>query len=291
MTGMTSRRWWAVLAVPALMLGLSVAAAAPAAAAVGTITVDSDSRPNGGGDGVEAVTAECPAGSALIGSGWSVNARVIADEVVPDVTANTVRVEARVPDDGPAFANWSVTAKAICSTGIQNVARQEGRSDLDDLVSTSGVATCGFGTKVVGIGYAIETTLAPGQVHVTSVVPTATTVTVTAHEDDNGAKDAAGNDADWAVKAYAVCAAEPSGLSYVLSPSPANGYDHTTCPAPKKVIGAAGSLSSGFFDVSLNSMYTSVYGGFEIASAAGVEDDYGTNPAWSVATTAICASP
>ena len=291
MTSTTGRRWWTAIAIPTLVLGFSVLTAGSASAAVGTITVDSDSQRNLNGDGVESVTAECSNGSALIGSGWSVNARVIADEVVPDVTAGTVRVEARVPDDGPAFTNWSVTAKAICADGVSQIEREEGSSDFDDVAAKSAVAECGFGKKVVGVGFEIETTQAPGQIHVTSVVPAEDTVTVTAYEDDNGATDSAGNDADWAVIAYAVCATEPFGLEYVESPSPAKGTDHTTCPSGKKVIGAAGSLTSSFRDVSMSSTHISVYAGQEIASAGGVEDDFGANLAWTMSTTAICAFP
>lgn len=288
MSRFRGRKWWAAVVVPALMLGVTVALATPAAAAVGTVTVDSDSQPNVGGDGVETVTAECPANAALIGAGWSVNARVIADEVVPDVVAGTVRVEGRIPDGGPAFANWSVTAKAICATGVTNVVRAQGPSGYDSSSPKNAVATCPFGKKVVGIGYQIGT-FAPGQVHVTSVVPTADTVTVTAYEDDNGAVDAAGNNVDWDVTAYAVCATEPFGLERVASPSPAQGTDHTTCPTGKKVLGSAGSLNSAQRDVSISSTQISTYAGFEIASANGVEDRSGANAAWSMSTTAICA--
>lgn len=288
MSGSMGKRWWAVLVLPAMMLGVPVAMATPAAAAVGTVTVDSDSQPNVGGDGVETVTAECPANAALIGAGWSTNARVIADEVVPDVTAKTVRVEGWIPDGGAAFANWSVTAKAICATGVTGAVRAQGVSGYDDSSPKNAVATCPFGKKVVGIGYQIGT-FAPGQVHVTSVVPTADRVTVTAYEDDNGAADAAGNNVEWDVTAYAVCATEPFGLERVPSPSPAQGTDHTTCPTGKKVLGAAPSLTSSLRDVSISSSHISVYAGQEIASAGGVEDRSGATGAWSMSTTAICA--
>ena len=290
MTGTKGRRWWSIVAIPTLVLGFSVVTAGSASAVVGTITVDSDSQQNLDGNTVESVTAECPAGSALIGTGWSANSRAVVDEVVPDVVAKTVRAEAWAPDDGASSPTWSVTAKAICATGVTGVDREHGVSGYDTINTKSATATCDFGKKVVGVGYEIGS-FAPGQVHVTSVVPAATTVTVSASEDDTGATESNGANADWAVNAYAVCATEPFGLQLVTSPSPAYRTDTTTCPTNKTVIGAAGFINASFPDVAISSMSISTYQGTGLGAATATEDRDGTSSAWTMSTTAICAFP
>jgi hypothetical protein len=272
------------------MLGFSVVTAGPASAAVGTITVDSDSQQNLNGDTVESVVAECPAGSALIGTGWDANSRAVVDEAVPDVAAKTVRAEAWAPDDGTSSPTWSVTAKAICATGVTGVDREHGVSAYDTINTKSATATCDFGKKVVGAGFEIGS-FAAGQVHLTSVVPTATTVTVTASEDDTGATESTGANADWAINAYAVCATEPFGLQIVASPSPAYRTDTTTCPANKSVIGAAGFINAAFPDVGISSMSISTYQGTGLAAGSATADRDGTNLAWTMSTTVICAYP
>lgn len=65
----------------------------------------------------KSVTATCPAGQRVIGTGSEiVNGRgqVLLDDVVPSADLTNVRVEAFEDQDGTA-ANWTVTAHAICA--------------------------------------------------------------------------------------------------------------------------------------------------------------------------------
>lgn len=281
-------RWAAIAAVPVMVLGLGLFSATAAQASIGTLTVDADSQTNVGGDQTEDVTAECPAGSVLIGAGWSASGnRVTVNEAVPDLSAGTVRVEAWEQEGGSTFSNWSVTARATCATGILGVeVANDGPSLFNSSSSRSDTATCPFGKEVVGVGFDIGITASEGEVHVTSIVPTSNQVTVTAHEDDNGTSQS------WGVTAYAVCATEPFGLEIVPSPSPATGgFDATTCPAGKTAIGGGGSVDAARSDVDLNSVKIGSYMNQEFATAGAHEDRDGTTLSWRVAATVICAFP
>jgi hypothetical protein len=223
------RRWGTTLiAVPVMVLGALVFSATSAAASIGVVTVDADTQTDVGGDNTETVTAECDGGSTLIGTGWIAGGAIV-DEVVPDLSTGTVRVEAWEPEGGSVRANWSVTARAICATSVSNVeVVQDGSSAYNSTnAPKSETASCPFAKKLVGLGYEIGT-FAEGEVHVTSVVPTDDEVTVTAYEDANGTTES------WSVTAYAVCATEPSGLEVVTSTSPSTSSDLTVCRASRR---------------------------------------------------------
>lgn len=281
-------RWAAIVAVPAMVLGLSLLSATPAAASIGVLTVDVDTRTNVGGNETETETAECPAGSVLIGAGWSARGdRVVVNEAVPDLSTGTVRVEAWEEEDGSSYSNWTVTARAVCATGVFNVeVVDDGPSAFNSNPSRSDTAVCPFGKEVVGVGFDIGNSSSMGEVHVTSIVPSADRVTVTAYEDDTGTADS------WAVRAYAVCATEPFGLEIVTSPSPATGgFDATTCPAGKTAIGGGGSVDAARSDVDIMGVKVGSYMGQEFATASSHEDVDGTTVSWQTAATVICAFP
>lgn len=278
-------RWTALAAVPVMVLGLTLFSATAAQASIGTLTVDTDSRTNAGGDRTESETAECPTGAVVIGTGWSATGRTVVNEAVPDSSTGTVRVQAFEQADGATFPNWAVTAKAICATGITGVeVVNNGPSTFSSDSSRSDFAECPFGKEVVGVGFDIGISASEGEVHLTSIVPTSNRVTVTAHEDDNGTAQS------WGVTAYAVCATEPFGLEIVTSPSPATGFDATTCPSGKTAIGGGGVVDGAEDDVNLNGVKIGSYAGQEFATVSAQEDRDGTISSWETAATVICAN-
>jgi hypothetical protein len=280
------RRWGTTLvAVPVMVLGAMALSATSAAASIGVVTVDADTQTDVGGDDTETVTAECNGGSTLIGTGWIAGGAIV-DEVVPDLSTGTVRVEAWEPEGGSVRANWSVTARAICATSVSNVeVVQDGSSAYNSTnAPKSDTASCPFAKKLVGLGYEIGT-FAEGEVHVTSVVPTEDEVTVTAYEDDNGTTES------WSVTAYAVCATEPSGLEVVTSTSPSTSSDLTVCPGVKKAIGAGGAVDSARNNVDIWYAKTGAYGGYEYGIAGAAETSGATTSNWTITSTVICANP
>ncbi|WP_433165945.1 hypothetical protein [Kribbella sp. CA-247076] len=65
----------------------------------------------------KSVTATCPAGKKVVGTGHELlfgRGQVLLDDVVPSADLTSVRVEAYEDQDGTA-ANWSVTAYAVCA--------------------------------------------------------------------------------------------------------------------------------------------------------------------------------
>lgn len=280
------RRWGTTLvAVPVMVLGALVFSATSAAASIGVVTVDADTQTDVGGDNTETVTAECDGGSTLIGTGWIAGGAIV-DEVVPDLSTGTVRVEAWEPEGGSVRANWSVTARAICATSVSNVeVVQDGSSAYNSTnAPKSDTANCPFAKKLVGLGYEIGT-FAEGEVHVTAVVPTDDEVTVTAYEDANGTTES------WSVTAYAVCATEPSGLEVVTSTSPSTSSDLTVCPGVKKAIGAGGAVDIARNNVDVWYAKTGTYGGYEYGIAGAAETSGATTSNWTIASTVICVNP
>jgi hypothetical protein len=66
----------------------------------------------------KSVTATCPAGKKVVGTGHEINngkGQVVLDDVVPSQDLTSVRVEAFEDQDGTTNP-WSVTAHAVCAT-------------------------------------------------------------------------------------------------------------------------------------------------------------------------------
>ena len=120
----------------------------------------------------------------------------------------------------------------------------------------------------------------------TGVVPNAglTTVTATAHEDEDG------YGGTWAVAAYAVCAPAPAGIQRVAASSLADSEESSqasaSCPAGKHVLGMAGSIDNAQGNVLIDDLKTNA--ALTKATVTGFEDTTGYNSDWSVTAYAIC---
>jgi hypothetical protein len=154
------------------------------------------------------VTAACPAGKVLTGTGAEITdgiGEVVFDDIRPN--GNTIDPPTAVTVRGhetEAFANsWRVTAYAICVNALPGLVRIPVTSASNSLNAKSITAFCPTGKRLVGTG--AEITDGIGEVVVTDFRPSGdaaiapSSVTVAAEEED----PFAGN---WRVTAYAVCA-------------------------------------------------------------------------------------
>jgi hypothetical protein len=144
-------------------------------------------------------------------------------------------------------------------------------------------ATCPSGKRVVGTGFQLLG--GQGDVILDDVLPTATNVTVSAGEDQDGTV------ANWKITALAVCANPLPGLEIVTVTS---AFGQSTgksasafCPGGKRVIGTGAALTNGFGQVSVGNLTMSSTGVF----AFGIDDQDGYTGSWSITAYAICANP
>jgi hypothetical protein len=177
---------------------------------------------------------------------------------------------------------------AAASTASASVPDLQAPSDAssvwDSSTAKSVTAFCPARTHVIGTGAKISG--GSGQVLLESVVPNAqlTSVTVSAHEDADGAPGI------WSVTATAICANVP-GLERVSKVSTSGSDDTKTasalCPSGKKSLGAGGEITGGNGHVYLMWIEPStVDGGAEAQVARG-----GASNSWSLTAYGICADP
>ncbi|HET9518560.1 MAG TPA: hypothetical protein VFO77_12630 [Actinoplanes sp.] len=221
--------------------GVLVAAAPAAAAVPGLVRVSATSANNS--NDFRSVTATCPAGKNLIGTGYQINGatgEAVVDNLLPNGSATTAPTAVTVAAyEADSFAgNWSVTVYATCADPIAGLVRVSASSASNSNDFRSATATCPTGKTMVGTGYQING--ATGEATVDELRPNGSTtsaptsVTVGVYEGDSFA----GN---WSVSAFAICADPLSGLVRVSTTGASNSNDFhsatATCPAGKRLTG------------------------------------------------------
>ena len=97
----------------------------------------------------------------------------------------------------------------------------------------------------------------------------------------------------WYLLAYAICGTAPAGLEYVsASSAPSLASSHTvtvSCPAGKRVIGAAGQVEAAFGFVMLDEVTPSA--SLTSVRVTGFESETPSPIRWRVTATAVCAHP
>ena len=105
----------------------------------------------------KSVTATCPPGTKVIGSGLQTSGAslgdVIPDRITPDAGLNTVTVSAR--EDGPLTRNWVLTAYAICADPLPGLVRVTGSTvssanKFEAVNCPAGTVDLGSGAQVSG---------------------------------------------------------------------------------------------------------------------------------------------
>ncbi|MGC4786796.1 hypothetical protein ACLQ22_02960 [Micromonospora sp. DT178] len=236
-----------------LVLGVAVAAgvvvpATPASAAVPglvriAVTSASDSTD------FRSVTAACPVGKVLTGTGYELNGAT-GEAVVDDLRPNggpaaaptAVTVGAY---EAEAFAgNWSLTAYAICANPLAGLVRVLATTASDSNDFRGVTAACPVGKVLTGTGYELNGVMGEGVVDDfrpnggPAAAPTS--VFVGAYEADAFA----GN---WSATAYAICANPLAGLARTSAVSPSDSNDFhsvaAACPIGKVLTGAGYELN------------------------------------------------
>jgi hypothetical protein len=263
-----------LVAAGALVSGGAVVAASPAAAAVpGLVRIASTSPSNSNVS--RSVTATCPAGKQLLGTGYEIHdgfGKVVVNSVRPNGSPKQLPTAVTVSayEGDPTAGNWSVTAYATCANPVNGLQQVSATSASDSDLSHFAEAHCPTGKSPTGHGFQLNGT--GGDAHIYAMASWSargderSKVGVYAYETD----PIAGN---WSLTAYALCTALP-GVQAISAPSDEDGNDfHTAtarCPVGK-VMTTAG------FDI-------------QYAEREAIPDDLRLNGGSAAAPNAVTAS-
>ncbi|BCL15911.1 hypothetical protein [Micromonospora sagamiensis] len=283
----------------ALALGVAVvgvlAPASPASAAVpGLVRISATSASNS--SDFRSVTATCPVGKVLVGTGYEITGatgEVVVDDFTPNggtLTAPTaVTVGAYEAD---AFAgNWTVTAYAICANPLAGLVRVSALSPTDSNDFHSVTAACPTGKVLTGAGFELTGVTGEGVVDDFrpngGTVNAPTAVTVGAYEADSFVDN-------WTAAAYAICANPVAGLSRITVLSAIDSGDFRSvvaaCPTGKVLTGGGFEVNGATGEAVVDDFTPN--GGVATApvlvvSGAYEEDPFAGN--WDIRSFAICA--
>lgn len=271
---------------------MTAAAATPAAAQPSILAVPGLQRVTAvsasNANDFKSVTATCPAGKVLIGTGYVINGatgEVVVDDLRPNGGPATAPTSVFVGayEEDPLATNWSVTAYAVCANPLDGLVRvtATGTSGSVDFQSVS--AVCPAGKQVTGGGF--ELTGASGAVVVDDFVPSASSVFAGAHEAD---PDFTGT---WSITSYAICANPLDGLTRVVVSDPLATTDYQStlavCTAPAVLIGSGFQLYGATGEAVVDDFAAAATS----VSVGAYEADPDYVPTWNVASYAICANP
>ncbi|GIH16602.1 hypothetical protein Raf01_47740 [Rugosimonospora africana] len=102
------------------------------------------------------VTATCPGGTTAIGDGASL-ANGFGQISISDLVLSGNQVTARAYDDEDHYSDaWSISAYAICATGLPGLRSAFGWSVIDSLSPKWTSASCSTGQVGIGVGWSLS---------------------------------------------------------------------------------------------------------------------------------------
>ncbi|HEX8104152.1 MAG TPA: hypothetical protein VF533_16150 [Solirubrobacteraceae bacterium] len=173
---------------------------------------------------------------------------------------------------------------ATASAAVTNVERVAG-SSLESSFDKSATASCPAGKKVTGAGGAVSP--GNGTVLIDQITPDPTLSSVTVH----AVEDEDGTGSSWVVTAYAICATPPPGLQRVTATSASTSDAKSVtaaCPSGKRVLGVGAEAGPGAGQILLDGLRPKLDLTGAVVNA--LEDETGTNIAWTVTAYAMCAN-
>jgi hypothetical protein len=201
----------------------------------------------------------------------------------------TVAVAASVAATGAAAAAGPASElEPQLAEFLRNVQYVESApSALDSASHKTVVVKCPANTVVVGTG--VSTVSGDREVYIEQIVPTETSVSVSASEDETG------HAGDWSITARAVCAAEPDGYEIVQSAGRASSMGVRSqpayCPHGAVPLGLGWRLDYGTASRGGRGQLTVTEArplpGASVTISAS-EDDTGLASTWTLEAIAIC---
>lgn len=280
----------ALLGRATVALGLVATAFVVTASDASALTATRVTRTSDNTSTAKSITATCPDGLDLIGTGGQViggNGQVLITDIVPSASLRSVTVTGA--EDGPYDLTWKVQAVAVCSSVASSLSRVSATSD-DNGTSASpkdAAVSCPDGEVLTGMGYQLSG--AKGKVFPNLLTPVGSPpdmVVVSAYEDLTYAPN-------WNLQVFGICGLV--GVDVVVamdstgpdSDSPKSASAH--CPegmGASSAGGDNGGQPSGHADdLILERMTPNT--GLEFSTTTVAEND-GLGTDWTVSAYLIC---
>lgn len=157
----------------------------------------------GNSDDYHAVTAVCPSGKQLVGTGYELNGaagEAVVDDFLPNGNASTAPTALTVgayEEDPPYPGIWTVTAYAVCANPVDGLVRVAAASPRNSIDYHFAHGICPDGKQLSGSGF--EMNGARGEAVVDDMQPLTDRNRVGAYEEDPLA-------GKWTLRSYAICA-------------------------------------------------------------------------------------
>lgn len=240
----------------------------------------------------KSVTATCPNGQSLIGTGGRVidgEGQVLITDIVPSASLQSVTVAGG--ENGPYAGSWQVVAVAVCSSAVSGLIRVSATAENNGTSDSpkSAVVSCPDGDVALGMDYTISG--AAGNVFPNLLTPIGSppdAVVVSAFEDLAYAPN-------WNLQVYAICGNVTGDVAVAFTSS---GLDsdspkdsNASCPAGMVAVSAGGNnggqVSGHADDLIIERMTPDV--GLGGATTRVAEND-GLGADWSLTAYAICVN-
>jgi hypothetical protein len=244
---------------------------------------------------VKNLTASCPAGKLVVGTGGDINngsGQVEMDDIRPNGTLTSVTVQG-IEDETGYAGLWSLTAYAICADPIAGLQRVSATSPLDSNAKNV-TATCPLGKRVLGTGSDINN--GNGQVIRSALNSSAPPFPLAATSGRAwAAEDANGYAGLWSLTAYAICAPSWQRVEATFTPNVNSNTPNSdspkvaeaSCSGGARAVGAGGRIVSGSGQVGMNDLAAH----YPSAIVEGLEDENGYSANWDLSAFAICTTP
>lgn len=289
-TAMISTRYPALLGRAVVALALVTAGLVVTADEASAIIVTRVSTTSASTSTNKSVTATCPDGQNLIGTGGRViggGGEVLITDIVPSSSLRSVTVAGG--ENGPYPETWQVGAVAVCSSAASNLSRVSATSEDNGTSDSpkSAQVFCPDGQVALGMGYQLSG--AAGNIFPNLLTPVGSPpdlVVVSAFEDLPYAPS-------WNLQVYAICG-DVSGdvvveFSSVGSDSDSPKSATASCPPGMVAVSAGGDnggqVSGHADDLIIERMTPDV----DLAAATTrVAENDGLGTDWSVTAYTIC---
>jgi hypothetical protein len=230
----------------------------------------------------KAVTATCPAGKELLGTGAEIEGgrgQAAPNDVIPGSTLKAVTVRG-LEDENGTGVNWRARAFAICANPVASRVRVVATSPTNSLDKCASAA-CPAGKQVTGGGG--ELGGGGGEIVLDDLIPEGglSGMVVTGLEDEDGTS------ANWFARSFAICAATSERIVATSATNSSNKQLFASCSAGKQVTGGGGDITGGGGQVLIDGIVPSA----TRVDAFGKEDETGTTSDWFLRSYAICATP
>lgn len=244
---------------------------------------------------IKSLTVSCPRGKQVISGGAEITGRLYGVRIIglePDTeNGGWFRADAALEEPGsPGEGSpWALIVFIICAdpppSGLHydTVTTRPSR-DVTQWVRPS----CGEGQQLVGFGGRVATAAEPRNVALTAVLPDVDLKSVLVE----GVELEAGEDRDWSVTAYTVCAeADDSLIAMASSTEPSSqptDAESAGCNYPvtgTRLYAIGGVIYSGFGHVVMTKLAPSSDVAGQMHAA---EDLNGTKKWWYIGTVVIC---